>query len=185
MKVILVIIFLTFGIYKTTAQGIFTEKGKFSADAGFGYIISDDFNALSYNLSASLLGVIDLGFNYFRALPSDNFKRAEGNTGYIDFFVKKDSLYGIVLNMAFSTVNYESAFLAGLSIYSKLNSLNGFPFNIAPYFSLGYLTTDDIAAGFGIAVERKINKNLSIVITPAVNAGNLTQIVLGLEFIVQ
>ena len=185
MKKILLIILITLGTRCIFSQGIFTRKGNFSVDAGVGYTINDDFNGMSYNLSTSLLGFVDLGFNYFKAFPSNTFKRAEGNIGYLDFYVKKDSLYGVVLNIAFSTINYESALLVGLSFYGKLDFTNRFPFNFAPYLSLGYLTTEDIVAGFGLAIQKKTNKNFSVVLTPAVNASTENQIVLGFEFIYQ
>lgn len=107
----ILIIFAVQGIF---AQGMFTEKGKFSLDAGIGYISQNKYDAIAYNLSSSLFGLFDIGVIYSKALPSNQSKRAEGATAYIDFYVKKDSSFGVVLNTAFSTFNFESAILAGL-----------------------------------------------------------------------
>lgn len=185
MKRMMILFLFLIGSSEILSQGMFTQKGRFSLDAGIGYISNDKYDGLVYNISTSILGVIDLGANYFKAFPSNTFKRAEGNTAYLNFYVKKDSSYGIVLNTAFGTVNNESSFLAGLSFYGRFVSTNGFPLNIFPYLSIGYLTTEDVAVGLGLAIEKYFNKNYSIVITPAINASNSIQLVLGLEFIIK
>jgi len=181
MKEILIIILLTLGPSSIFAQGIFTEKGNTSVDAGVGYMINNDFNSLSYHLGTSIQGVIDVGLNYVGTVPNNII----GNTLYLDYFIIKDSSYGVVFNGASVNLNNASAFLVGFSVYGKLIFANRFPFNIAPYVSLGYLTTMDISLGIGLAMEKKINESFSIILTPTVNSGIRTQIVLGLEFIYQ
>lgn len=181
MRKKLIIILLTLVPSSIFAQGIFTEKGNTSVDAGVGYMASNDFSSLSYRLGTSIQGVIDIRLNYIGTVPYNII----GNTLYLAYFVKKDSIYGVELNGASVVLNNASAFLVGFSVYGKLFFANRFPLIIAPYFSLGYLTTKDISLGIGLAMEKKINESFSTILTPTVNAGIRTQIVLSLEFIYQ
>ena len=181
MKKVLAIILLTFGSSIIYAQGIFTGKGNTSLDVGVGLTHANAFNSLSYHLGTSIQGVVDIGLNYVGTVPNNII----GNTLSLDYYIKKDSLYGILLNSASVIFNNTSAFLVGFSVYGKLIFSNRFPFNIAPCVSLGYLIAKDISLGIGLAMEKKINESFSIILTPAVNAGIRTQIVLGLELIYQ
>ncbi len=186
MKRIFVLTLLIFWNSGILAQGMFTEKGKFSLDIGTAYLRSSTLNGLSFNLSSSLFGVVDLGANYFKSFPSSKFKKIEGGTGYIDFYAQKDSSYGVVVNLAVSTSNYQGSFLVGSSLYGRFIHSDGFPFNIFPYLSLGLVSAKNLAIGFGLAFENSLNNKHSLVITPAVNAditSGVAQFILALEFI--
>ncbi len=128
MKILSIVIFILIFSELVPAQGMFTERGKFSLDIGTAYIYehNEQFDAAAYNLSGSLWGLIDIGITYAKAFPSKQYKRVEGATAYLDFYAKKDSAFGLVLNMAFSTFNYNSAILAGISVFTKVNFIESF-----------------------------------------------------------
>jgi len=200
MKKICLLILFTLLVSQGFSQGMFTKRGNFSFDLGFGYVYSNfnenKFGSLAYNISSSIFGVFDIGGTYTKQSSGYNFKNIEGGTGYLDFYIKKDSLFGIVLNTAYSYFNYESNFLVGLSLYGsfviKTNSIKTYP-----SLSIGILTTEDLAIGFGFAFEKIISDNFSLVLTPAVNSTlslrdsengareNSAQIILLLESIIK
>ena len=188
MKETYFLILVILSVQGTFAQGMFTERGRFSLDVGIAYISQDKYDAMAYNLSSSIAGVIDIGVTYSKALPSEQSKRAEGATAYIDFYAKKDSSFGIVLNTAFSTFNYKSAALAGISVYTKLSASQSNVLNFYPLLSIGVITTEDFtfALGFGLPIEYSLSSNFSLVITPGFNASNdVNQLVVSLELILK
>ena len=190
MKKTYFLILVILSVQGTFAQGMFTERGRFSLDVGIAYISQDKYDAMAYNLSSSIAGVFDIGVIYSKALPSNQSKRAEGVTGYIDFYAKKDSLFGIVLNTAFSTFNYKSTILAGISVYTKLGVSQNNVLHLYPLLSIGAITTEDytfaFALGIGLPIEYSLSNNFSLVITPGLNVSNdVNQLVVSLELILK
>ena len=151
MKTAFVLTFLFISASNICAQGIFTEKGNYSIDAGIGYVANNDFKSPAYNLSTSILGIIDIRLHYIGLVPND----VVGNTFYLGYFVKKDSLYGVELNGASVIYNSASAYIIGLTAYDKLNLINKFPLNFVPYINIGYLITKHILFGVGLSIEKK------------------------------
>ena len=181
-------ILFIFAVQGIFAQGMFTEKGRFSLDVGIAYVSQDDYDAIAYNLSSSLFGLFDIGVIYSKALPSNQSERAEGGTAYIDFFMKKDSSWGIVLNTAFSTFNYNSAVFTGISVYAKLSLSKNNILHLFPLFSIGVITAEDFyfALGLGFAIEYSLSNNFSLVVTPGFNTSNdVNQVVVSLELILK
>jgi hypothetical protein len=109
----------------------------------------------------------------------------EGATGYLDFYAKRDSVYGIVLNLAFGEFNYEGALLAGLSFYIKAAG-DHLPINFYPIFSIGVMSTEDYAVSMGIALEKPLSDNFSLVLTPGINgSSNSYQVIMALDLVIK
>jgi hypothetical protein len=168
------------------AQGMFTKVGKFSLDAGVAYLNNGSESGMAYNLSTSIVGTIDIGADYYRAFSSDAYKRTEGGSGYVDFYMHKDSALGAVLNLAYSSYNYSGSFLVGISGYARIMNAIGQNINLFPYMSIGYLTFANVAFGIGFAIEKQLNNNFSVVVTPQVGSdGFAGQYGVSLELILK
>jgi len=185
MKKLFLIILIFTSALNIHAQGMYTERGRFSFSAGTGYIYADEYDALSFYFGTSILGFMDIGGIYTKAISTDLSLNPEGGTAFLDFYAKKDSLYGVVLNLAFGTINYQSSFLAGISLYGKFKIPDESAFTLYPHLSIGYLTTESFALSFGFGSETSLNKYLSIVLTPGINVSEAPQFIIGAELVVK
>ena len=159
---------------ESSAQSIYTEKGKYSFEAGIAYEstfqnIPQNISAMSYDLGVSLLGYIDVGADYFQTL-ADAGTSADGVTGFMNFFASKDTDYNLSVDFAITNVNSDTYLLAGISFYSKYSVNANNSVNLFPTLNLGILTTGNLALGFGMQLEKDISKNLGVIFYPGFSA---------------